>query len=321
MVDFTIAIPTYNGAQRLPAVLQYLKAQIVPSLTWEMLVVDNNSQDETAAVVQQFQTDFPCPLRYCFEPQQGARHARQHAVQAAQSEWIGFLDDDNLPDPDWIDQAHQFAQTHPQAGAIASRIRADYEQEPPPQFRRIQGFLAITDRGSQPRLYEPERKLLPPGAGLVVRKSVWLAQVPNRTRLSDLNFKRPDGNDCSEDLEALSYIQQSGWQIWYNPAMGLTHQIPARRLERQYLLPMFRSIGLSRSVTRLIGSQRWQRPLILLAYWFNDLRKVLRHLVTYRTQVKTDLVAACEFQLYLGSLASPLHLGWRAIAAKYRVNR
>jgi glycosyltransferase involved in cell wall biosynthesis len=317
MVNFTIAIPTYNGADRLPTVLQRLKDQVNPdAISWEVRVIDNNSQDETAAVVQRFQADFPCPLYYCFEPRQGVGYARQQALQTAQGEWVGFLDDDNWPDSDWMTAAWRFAQQHPSVGAIASRVRADYEQEPPTQFRRIQGFLAITDRGSQPRLYEPQRKLLPPGAGLVVRRSVWLAHVPKRTWLNDLNFKRPDGNDCSEDLEALSYIQQSAWEIWYNPAMQITHHIPARRLERQYLLPMFRSIGLSRSVTRLIGSRRWQQPLILSACWLNDLRKVLRHLFTYRMQVKTDLVAACEFELYLGSLISPCYLIWRVITGR-----
>lgn len=314
MVDFTVAIPTYNGAHRLPAVLQCLRLQSeTNALDWEVLVVDNNSQDHTASVVQAFQTQFPCPIRYCFEAQQGASFARQRAIQEATSELIGFLDDDNLPHERWVAAAYQFAQQHPQAGAYGSRIAPDFEVEPPAQFQRIQAFLAITDRGNQPRLYPPQQKLLPPSAGLVIRKQVWLEHVPEQTRLTRLRFKRADGNDCSEDLEALSYIQQSDWQIWYNPAMQVTHMIPAARLERRYLIALFRSIGLSRAVTRSIGVKPWQRGWILLAYMANDLRKVLKHAFQYRKQIKTDTVAACELTLYLHSFLSPIYLGYLAL--------
>lgn len=56
MVDFTVAIPTYNGAQRLPDVLEALKLQTgTESFIWEVLVVDNNSQDTTAEVVKAYQ--------------------------------------------------------------------------------------------------------------------------------------------------------------------------------------------------------------------------------------------------------------------------
>lgn len=312
MVDFTVAIPTYNGEHRLPEVLQRLQTQIeIDSLDWEILVVDNNSQDGTSTVVRSFQAEFQnksCSIRYYLETQQGASYARQRAIQEAKSDLIGFLDDDNLPDERWIVAAYQFAQTHPQAGAYGSRIAASYEVEPPAHFKRIQAFLAITDRGSQPRLYEPHKKLLPPSAGLVIRKQAWIENVPQQTLFNRFRFKRSDGNDCSEDLEALSYIQQSNWEIWYNPAMQVTHKIPASRLEKHYLTPLFRSIGLSRSVTRLIGVKPWQWLFVVAAHMLNDLCKIMTHLVKYQTQIKTDLVAACELELYIGSLLSPIYL-------------
>ena len=48
-MDFTVAIPTYNGANRLPTLLDKLIAQITPSdLSWQVIVVDINSTDTTA---------------------------------------------------------------------------------------------------------------------------------------------------------------------------------------------------------------------------------------------------------------------------------
>jgi glycosyltransferase involved in cell wall biosynthesis len=320
MVDFTIAIPTYNGEQRLPNLLEHLRSQMnLDAIAWEILVIDNNSKDATAAIVQAFQADFPCPIHYYLEAQQGAAYARKRAIQVAQSDLIGFLDDDNLPDPNWVMEAYRFAQTHPNAGAYASQIHAEFEVTPPPNFQRILPFLAITERGSKPLRYERHQRILPPSAGLVVRKPAWINNVPSQTILSG----RVEGCMLTgEDLEVLSYIQRSGWEIWYNPDMKLSHKIPAWRLEKAYLMPFFRGIGLSRYVTRMISIAPWQRPLMLLIYMANDLRKIIVHLIKYQLRMKADLIAACELELLIGSFISPIYL-WKngyLNKFKHRVN-
>jgi glycosyltransferase involved in cell wall biosynthesis len=59
-LSITVAIPTYNGAQRLPQILDRLRSQITTTeLRWEILVIDNNSQDNTAEVIQQYQAKWP----------------------------------------------------------------------------------------------------------------------------------------------------------------------------------------------------------------------------------------------------------------------
>ena len=308
MVDFTVAVPTYNGEHRLPGVFEALRSQTgLDGISWEILIVDNNSHDQTAAVVQQCQETSAVPVRYVLEQRQGAAYARDRAIHESESALVGFLDDDNIPAADWVAAAYHFAQAHPKAGAIASRIYADYEVEPPEQFHRISAFLAITQRGDQPLLYHPQQRILPPSAGLVVRRQTWLSIVPKHLVLSG----RVEGSMLTgEDIEMLSYIQQSGWDIWYNPAMTLTHKIPQHRLQRDYLLPFFRGIGLSRHVTRMLNVAPWKRPMLAIAHFLNDGRKVLLHLYRHRQQVRTDLVAACEFQLFLSSLESPFYL-WR----------
>ncbi|GAX40092.1 glycosyl transferase family protein [Tolypothrix sp. NIES-4075] len=309
-VDFTVAICTYNGENRLPEVLERLRSQVYsPNLRWEVLVVDNNSKDNTAKIVRQYQANWSDsnPLRYLFELQQGAAFARKLAIIESRAELIGFLDDDNLPASDWVAAAYTFAQEHPKTGAYGSQIHADFEVQPPENFQRIAPFLAITERGSLPLLYEPRKKLLPPSAGIVVRKQAWLESVPTHSILTG----RVTGNMLTgEDLEVLSFIQKAGWEIWYNPAMEVHHKIPSWRLQRDYLIPFFRGVGLSRHVTRTISIKRWLIPLAVLVYMANDLRKIFLHLLKYRIKVKTDLVAACEMQLMLSSLISSIYL-WK----------
>ncbi|WP_017305701.1 hormogonium polysaccharide biosynthesis glycosyltransferase HpsE [Spirulina subsalsa] len=308
MIDLTVVIPTYNGEKRLPDVLEKLRSQVsTEGLSWEVLVVDNNSSDGTAAVVQQFQKNWSqqIPLRYILETKQGAAFARQRSVRESQAELIGFLDDDNIPELDWVKQAVQFAREHPQAGAYGSQIHGCFKQEPPPNFSRIQSFFAIIEWGDEPIRYNPQNNLVPPSAGLVVRRKVWLQFVPENCILSG----RIQGSMLTgEDLEALSYIHHlSNWEIWYNPAMQIDHKIPPKRLEAEYLIPFFRGIGLSRYVTRMVGVKPILRPFLTTAYWVNDSRKLLLHVFRYGLSVQ-DKIAACERALLIGSLNSFCYL-------------
>ncbi|MFQ4138385.1 hormogonium polysaccharide biosynthesis glycosyltransferase HpsE [Nodosilinea sp. PGN35] len=309
-LDLSVVICTYNGEHRLPKVLDCLLAQLgTEHLAWEVVVVDNNSTDGTAQVVKAYQQRWPqdIPLRYAFEARQGAGYARQQAIHIARSPLVGFLDDDNHPALGWVVAAHRFGQVHPQAGAYGSRIRGDFETAPPPNFERIGAMLALTERGPAPLRYAPEQKVLPPAAGLVVRRQAWLSSVPEQLTLADAIGFRAAG----EDLEVVLHMQRQGWEVWYNPAMRMQHEIPASRFERDYLLRMFRSIGLSRHRTRMLSVPLWQRPLMAPAYLANDMRKILRHLVKHQGEVVSDTVTACEMTLYLYSLLSPFYITQR----------
>ncbi|OIP68188.1 MAG: glycosyl transferase [Oscillatoriales cyanobacterium CG2_30_40_61] len=310
MVDITIAIPTYNGATRLPAVLEKLQLQTgTEKIKWEIIIIDNNSTDNTAKIVKNYQQNWldNVPLKYSLETQQGAAFARKRAIKESESLLIGFLDDDTLPALDWVEKAYKFAQEHPQAGAFGSQIHGVYEVEPPANFNRISSFFAITERGKTPHLYEPKIKMLPPSAGLVVRRQVWLENVPEKTFLSGRSSQSILN---SEDLEAIMYIQNTGWEIWYNSEMHLYHQIPKQRLERDYLLFLMRSTGLARHHIRMLRLKPWQRPLLFPVGLANDIRKAIAYYLKHRQELKTDVVAACEMEFLKSSVISPFYL-WK----------
>ncbi len=320
-LDFSIVICTYNGASRLPDLFERLKqccdfrphdvadGATEPLLRWEILVVDNNSSDETAAVIRQAQKNWPeaYPLRYCFEAQQGASYARELGVHEAKAGLIGFLDDDNLPATDWVYEAYRFAQAYPNAGAFGSQIHGDYEVEPSADLEPLLPFLAIVERGTEPLRYDSMKRMLPPSAGLVVRREAWLESMPETCMLRGRN---QDSMLTGEDTEALTYLLRSGWEIWYNPAMCLWHRIPHWRLERSYLIPFFQGIGLSRYVTRMQGLSPWLRPFALPVYALNDLRKAVGLLLRHGFRLRENLTAQCQLTLILYSLRSPLYF-WR----------
>jgi len=306
-IDFTVAIPTYNGAKRLPAVLDRLKKQVgSETIAWEVIAIDNNSCDNTAQVIRDYQENWTesFPLKYYRETQQGLAFARQRAVQEARGELIGFIDDDNWPDRNWVRQAYDFGQKYSKAGAYSGQIHADFEVQPPENFQRIHRCLAIAEHGSQAYKFDPDRLQLPPGAGLVIRKKAWLENVPSRLTL----LGRVGGAKIAgEDYETLLYLHKAGWEIWYNPQMHINHQIPRDRLERDYLLPIARGCGLPICQLRMIAAPNWQKPAILLRTLFGNLRRVIVHRIKYREKIETDLIAAFELEFYWGSMMSPFY--------------
>ncbi|MBD6614689.1 glycosyltransferase family 2 protein [Komarekiella sp. 'clone 1'] len=306
-LDITIAIPTYNGATRLPKILDKLLAQTgVEHLNGEIIIVDNNSFDNTYEVIESYQKicNSKFPLRYFLETEQGAAFARLRAVREARGELIAFLDDDNLPAPNWLAEAYTFGVEHPQAGVWSGQIHGDFEVKPPEEFERIQAFLAIREHGLEPHLFDAANLRLPPGAALVVRKQAWRENVPQRPKLSG---KLPGILVQGDDYEPLLYIHYAGWEIWYNPNMHTYHQIPHWRLEKDYLLTLARGCGLCICQLRLINTKNWQKPIIFVRTFLGNLRRVLEHLIKYRGKIKSDLIALFEIQFYLGSMISPFY--------------
>jgi glycosyltransferase involved in cell wall biosynthesis len=309
--DFSVAICTYNGSARLTVLLEKLLTIAQQPITlnnnqilnWEITIVDNNSTDNTAEIIHSYQEKFPDnKLRYIFETQQGLAFARRRAIQEAKGSIIGFLDDDNLPDDNWITAAYEFFQQHPQAAACGSTIHGIYEIEPPQHFERIAGFLAIINAGKKAFI---TKRVMPAGAGIVIRKQAWVECVSSIPKILGRT-----GNSIAskgEEIEALLYMQASGWEIWYNPQMEIYHHIPSSRLQKSYLMQLCRSIGLSRFKTRTIALPNWQKLPLTIAYFINDLRKTFKHIIKYHSSLQDDVITRCELEFLMASIVSPLY--------------
>ena len=313
MIEFTVAICTYNGETRLPDVLEKLRCQTgTETFNWEIIVIDNNSKDNTAKVVIEYQANWSkaYQIKYYLEPEQGLAFARRCAIKNANSPIIAFLDDDNLPNQDWVVAAYKFAKEHPKIGAYGGQIYGKFEGEPPLGFERIARYFALI-QGERSYCYNykyknTSYKMFPPGAGIVIRKKAWLSSIPERPLLPQ----------TSEDIEMLSQIWQAGWEIWFNPEMKMDHVIPKSRFDRDYLNRFFRDNGLCRYYVRMLKYKRWQIPLVMPGYMANDLRKLMCHWFKYRRVLKEDIVAAGEMELLITIFMSSFHINTQKMSVK-----
>ena len=151
-MKFSILIATYNRAAVLQDTLASL-ACLRPDALWEVIVIDNNSPDNTRQVVEQAMPRFPVPLRYAFEREQGRSAALNCGFRLAQGEIIVTTDDDVRVEPDWLNRIEAGLAAQ-QCDYIGGRVFPLWGGTPPrwlPQTNsRLWAVIALLDDGPDP---------------------------------------------------------------------------------------------------------------------------------------------------------------------------
>ena len=229
-MDASIIVCTYNRAESLRDTLCALKAQQpVPGREWEVIVVDNNSKDDTRQVVAEYQREWPL-LHYEFQSEQGLSHARNHGITAARGEILLFTDDDVLPEADWMEVTLNGLEKF-QADACGGYIAPIWETPPPAWLtERFYGFLAVrTDRSDDYVITEPSQA--PFGANMAFRKSVF-------DRVGSFDVRRGrQGNVLAggEDIELFERILSAGLRAVFLGHSRVHHKVEAYRCSKRYL--------------------------------------------------------------------------------------
>ena len=120
----SVVIPAYNGALTLPRTIESALAQTAPPL--EILVVDDGSADDTAAVAERF----GAPVRVLRQANAGPAAARNHGVREARGQWIALLDADDQWAPQKLERQLQFAQ-QPGVGLVHTLVMDQQLAVPP----------------------------------------------------------------------------------------------------------------------------------------------------------------------------------------------
>lgn len=226
----SVIVCTYNRCASLADTLAALAAQKFEAGAWELLVVDNNSRDATAATVQAFKRQHPeLACRSLFQPEQGLSHARNLGIASARGEYLLFTDDDVLPEPDWI---QKFVETMVNFGCQAcGGYVAPLWESPPPAWltERFHGFLAIRTDNQGPRQLTPEED--PPfGANMGFRREVFGSLGDFDTSLGRKGNVLAGG----EEWDLFRRVQAMGGRVVYAPAMQVHHKVEAFRLQKSY---------------------------------------------------------------------------------------
>src|ERR1700687_3103329 len=171
----TVAVCTFNRSASLRETLQSLAGcSAVPHVEWELLVVDNNSTDDTAAVVREFMRTATFEVRYLFEGAQGLSNARNTAIRSARGEIISFIDDDVILPSNWLfELTNAFRQFD--AACVGGRVFLSPTLQLPTWWRKeYDAPLGKFDRGERIIVSDSRnREMIGIGANLSFRHNIF----------------------------------------------------------------------------------------------------------------------------------------------------
>lgn len=122
-VGLSVILITMNRAESLRRTLNGYTELVPPSIAWEVLVVDNNSTDQTRQVVESFADRLP--IRYQLCTQRGTCEARNCGIRHSRYPFTVFTDDDITVSRDWLVAYVRAFQVHPEASYFGGPIELD----------------------------------------------------------------------------------------------------------------------------------------------------------------------------------------------------
>src|SRR5206468_7111640 len=203
----------------------------------ELLLVDNASGQPLADV-----WDLSWHPRHAHirEDELGLTYARLRGIKEAGGSLLVFLDDDNLPAPDYLERATAFMRGYPYLGVVgAGVLEPEFEIEPPSELVPLLERLAL--RSSACRLWTnnpKDNQCVPWGAGLCVTRPIATAyaQMVGRLNISHLLDRSGERLFCGGD-DLFSWVSaRTGCGFGVFPELRITHLIGAHRLNRAYFL-------------------------------------------------------------------------------------
>lgn len=254
-----IVVPTHNRAASLRRTLASVVAQSYAGTRPEIVVVNNNSTDSTAAVCDEF---VPA-VRVIDEPRQGLSYARNSGIAAfedfAGDDVIAFIDDDVEPRPDWAASLAAAFTSDPAIDCVGGRVLASDPGALPGWLTREHwGPLALQDHGPARRIFSESSPTGLIGANFAFRKRVF-NQVggfsPDVQRVND-------GVGSTEDHEFLRRLYATGATALYVPDLVVTTDVPAERMTREYHRRWHRGHGRFHALMRLPEMERARARLL-----------------------------------------------------------
>jgi glycosyltransferase involved in cell wall biosynthesis len=243
-MNITVILCTYNRQQSLARALNSIGISTLPAATeWEVLVVDNNSNDATRAVVADFCRRYSGRFRYLFEPRQGKSYALNAGIREAHGDILVFVDDDVIAEPTWLrDLTTPFQE--PKCSGAGGRILPEPGFSPP-RWLALDGpngmagiFCAQFDLGDRSQVLD-----LPPyGTNMAFRREMFEKHGYFRTDLGP----RPGSDIRNEDTEFGWRLIRAGERLVYVPSAVVYHEVPKNRIKKEYFLKWWFAFGRAR---------------------------------------------------------------------------
>jgi glycosyltransferase involved in cell wall biosynthesis len=316
-MTFSIVIATYNRAALLADTLASL-SRLQPGASWEVIVVDNNSPDNTRAVVEAAAAAYPVPLRYAFEKEQGRSAALNCGFRLAAGDIVVTTDDDVRVAPDWLTTIARGLETLT-CDYVGGRVTPLFESRSLPAWfpekpGLLWGVIALLDYGGQPVKFGVR---VPLGVNMAVRR-----KAIERAGGFDTRIGRKAGTLLGQEVrEWCLRAHAAGLVGYYSPDIVVQHLIPAERLTKRYFRRWFYWRGISRAMLYADTGLDMEKPeqssidFRTVHHIAGVPRYLFRSAVTIATEMiaavlRRDPVTSFEREMWLCTFAGIVRQRW-----------
>jgi glycosyltransferase involved in cell wall biosynthesis len=263
---FSVVVCTYNRAKCLEQTLLSVVSQNYPPEKFEIIIVDNNSPDQTELVSFSLRDQHKnLKIKYFKEFQQGVSYGRNRGVSEASGEYIVFLDDDETVDPVFLQNLEDFYAQYKDASLTAGPVIPVYETTPPnwlsPFTMRL--ITGAYDKGKTIKIVGPKDY---PGTGhATFRRSLFQKYGGFNTDLG----RKGSSLLGAEDKDFFTRLIQNGIKCYYLPGAAIYHHIPETKLTEEFFNRLTYAIGVSERIRTLSLSSKayYKRLLSELFKW------------------------------------------------------
>ncbi len=306
-MDVSVVICTYNRALSLKGALASLADMKVPGeVSWEVVVVDNNSSDQTRSVVEQFAQQTP-NLRYVFESNQGLSLARNRGIKESIGHIISFIDDDVMVARDWLLEVKR-AFDGSAVACVGGKVPLRKDLDLPDWWHKeYNPSLGQYDKGEETIILDSRsRGMVGIGANLSFRRSCFEKYG---------NFRRDLGRVgasvlMGEDTDFCNRLRRHGELLMYTPR-AIVYQCPdVSRITKRYVLRWFFRIGeWIRLEDISCKAESWQTVAFLFGLPRWRYRDALEHLLKMCWRYSTGRHQAGFFSLVQFTMATGYFFG------------
>lgn len=238
--EISVVICSYNRADYIIGAIESLNTQTLDKKKFEVLVVDNNSIDNTGDLVQEYIHHHPdLDLKYLTESRQGASFARNTGAEFARSPLLCFMDDDAIAKEDYLERILGFFSSQPDAAGLGGRIIPKYIPEEPRWMSHFVSSLVGNFDYSRELTVFKEGKY-PLESNMVVRKDAF-------DRIQGFNTDLPGvkGNlrIGGEGKDFFLRLQSGNNKVYYDPLLVVHHIVEVKKLTPHYMYRVASGIG------------------------------------------------------------------------------
>ncbi len=264
----TVAICTYNRERYLPQLFDSILAQSLYKSLFEVVLVNNNSTDQTEVIVNQFiQKEKDLTFHYFNESQQGLSYARNRCIQEAKGEFITFLDDDAFIHPDYLEVILNRFTQNTEFAAIGGPIFLHYESVIPAwENKYLNSLLGYYSPSTLPFTYSGSSSEYPRGSNMSFRMEIFEIVGLFNVQLGRTKRNLIGGEE--KDIFERIYATKK-YQVYYEPAAIVFHCVPEERTSKDFIIRQAYGTGLSEKYrTKSIGTIAYfKRVFLELIKW------------------------------------------------------